>query len=187
MNRLKHHIAYCCGAMERTNDNGAVWREDIQNFLWQRNIGIFNPVKKPFTDYPQEDANFYDMLRGCRSQGDFDTLEKFCKKIVSSDLHMIDLCNFVIAEINTDVHMAGSYIELTYAALEKKPVIIMAKNGKKDLPGFLWGLGLRHEMFFESWERVKYYIDYICYSERIDDLGKWRFIDYNKVFGKIDC
>jgi hypothetical protein len=104
--------------------------------------------------------------------------------IVSVDLHFVDLSNFIIMAIDKSIHMCGSYCEITYASLEKKPIIVMCKQGRWEVPGFLWGMGLRHQMFFGSWGEVKDYIAHIAYAKTIDDLGRWRFLDYNKVYGR---
>jgi hypothetical protein len=184
MNRLSNHTTYLMGPMDDPKvSRGKVWREDISKFLWSRNIGVMNPCNKP-SDTGAEDDDAFDYMNKIKAEGKYDELESLMSPIVRIDLHMVDLCNFGILKVNKDSHMCGSYGEQTYAALEKKPIIVWCPQGKKEVPNWLFGNGMRHRMFFGSLEEVKQYITHIDTAKDIDCLGRWRFLDYDKIFNK---
>lgn len=181
-NRLKYHKVYVAGSIDESKDTAHIWRKEISEFLWQHNIGVYNPCDKPTG--PPENSDFVDYVNSIKDSGDFDKVSEIMYPVIKADLHMVDLSNFVIAAIDKDRHLAGTYCEICYSCLEKKPVIIWCPQGKAAIPNWLFGFGLRHEMFFETLDEVKEYIKHICYDENVDDLGRWRFIDYGKVFNR---
>lgn len=187
MNRLKNHSAYLAGSIDESKKTAHLWRQEISEFLWSHDIGVLNPCDKPIGI--QEDENFVDYTNGLKKDGKFDLVQNLMSEVVKADLHMVDLCNFVILVIDKSIHMCGSYNEQTYAALEKKPVIVLCEQGKEHIPNWLFGMGMRHEMFFNNMDEVKEYIKHIAYDDEdcIDTLGRWRFVDYDKVFNRQDC
>ena len=104
------------------------------------------------------------------------------KKIVSIDLHYLDLSNFVVAYLDLDVRLTGSITEITYAALEKKPIIIICPQGKAKLPNWLYGM-CDHRLFFDDIESSKQYINKVNNNKIFISAERWRFINYGKVFG----
>ena len=144
MNLLSGHQVYLVGPMDNVEDNGVVWRRDITPFLRKMNVGVLDPTDKA-CDYGYEDYRTKEKLAGLRELGEFDEICKIAKGIVRTDLRMVDRSDFVLAYIDTDVFMCGSFIEIAHAANQRKPIVIMCKQGKKNVPGFLWGL---YEDFF---------------------------------------
>lgn len=181
MNRLLSHTVYLAGSIDESKDTAHLWREEISKFLWGLGIGVYNPCDKPCGE--PEDAGFVDYCNALKRTGQYEKITEEMFNVVKADLHMVDLSNFVIAAIDKDRHLCGSYSEITYAALEKKPVIVWCPQGKSEVPSWLWGMGLRHEMFFTTLDEVEEYITHICFDEDVDDLGRWRFVNYKKVFG----
>jgi len=182
MNRLDRHTVYLAGSIDESKNTAHLWREEITNFLQPLGIGTFNPCDKPCGKV--EDPDFVDYCNQLKAEEKWDELVSEMTGVVRADLHMVDLSNFMIAAIDKDRHLCGSYSEITYAALEKKPVIIWCPQGKAQVPNWLWGLGLRHELFFSTLDEVKDYITHVHTSDVVDTLGRWRFINYRKVFGK---
>lgn len=182
MNRLNRHTVYLAGSIDESKNTAHLWREEMTKFLQPMGIGVFNPCDKP-CGIP-EDEGFVDFCNELKSEEQWEVITKEMVNVVRADLHMVDLSNFMIAAIDKDRHLCGSYSEVTYAALEKKPVILWCPQGKKAVPNWLWGMGLRHEIFFETLEEVKEYITHIHTAERVDTLQRWRFVDYGKVFGQ---
>lgn len=185
-NRLLGHIFYGCGPMDAVDDRGVGWREDIQTFLNEQGIGFANPCNNPVIGSLEEEHNYYDELKRLKELGEWETVIKYAKQIVRADLHLIDISNAVICYLDTDIHSSGTNTELTYAALEKKPVILVCKQGKEAIPNFLWGLGLDHNMFFDNWDQAKDYLCQVAYEQDVASIpafNRWRFIDYEKVFG----
>ena len=179
MGRLFHNLCYLIGPMDDPKaDRGYQWRAELSPWLQSHGIGVLNPF-----DLIENGDDDYAYRTALREEGRYDELEPIMQNIVSMDLHFVDISNFCIMQVRPDTHMCGSYNEQTYAALEKKPVIIFCPEGKNKIPLWLYGMGMRHQMFFSSVEEVKDYVNYINYDEAPDTLGRWRFIDYQKVFG----
>ena len=183
MNRLKNHITYLVGPMDEAHDRGHGWREDISTFLWNNDIGVLNPCDKP-SDMGDESDDTFELISRWKESEEYDLVTRAMSPIGKIDLHMVDLANFIIMKVDKDIHMCGSYFEACYASLEKKPVVVFCEQGKKKMPNWLFSMGLRHRMFFNSLDEVKMYIKHICYDSVIDNLGRWRFIDYKKVFNR---
>ena len=181
-NRLKGSFTYMAGGIDEVPDCGISWRKMMSEWLWDLEIGVFNPCDKP-TNFAKEDIPARDTLNEMRKNKDYAGMQKIMKDIVSADLHMVDLSTFLIVYIDKDIHMCGSYSEITYAScLEKKPIIICCKQGVENIPGWIWGI-CDYKLFFSSWIEVKKYITKVAFSKDFQDPS-WRFIDYDKVFGR---
>ena len=73
------------------------------------------------------------------------------KEIRNVDLRMVDISDFIIANIDLDVHACGTYEEIVTANRQKKPIIVRMKQGKSHAPDWLLGmLGSSHNMIFET-------------------------------------
>ena len=181
MNKLYNYSVYLVGPIDFAPDSGKGWREKISKFLNNFDINIFNPCNKPL-DMEEEDDGIRKKLHTLNENStneEYDDVSSFVKNIVTIYLHMLYLYTFNICYLHVDIPMCGTYSELTYAALEKKPVIVMCKQGKNKVPGWLWGI-LDHNLFFGNWEDVKDYIRDISLDRNVYDK-RWRFIDYNRV------
>lgn len=180
MNRLKFAKFYLAGPIRKGIDFIS-WRKDMSNFLWSIGAGVLDPCDKPLDHH--EDEFFQDKLLRLKSEGKYDTLASIVREVVTIDLHLVDLSTAVILHIDTDVHMQGSYAEMTYACLERKPLIVHAKNGKKNLPAWVFGHA-KHELFFDTWDEIKDYLNHIDKDKIVDTLNnRWKFLDYNKIYG----
>jgi hypothetical protein len=181
MNRLKNSLCYLCGAMDRVKDGGTGWREYISDRLKEISVGVLNPCDKP-TPYAQEDDNFRDRLESLKQSNKFDLVAKEMKPIAAVDLRMVDICHFVVMSVDLDVHMCGSYHESFVAANQKKPVLVMCNQGKENAPNWLFGV-LPHSHIFSSWNELLEYVNHINKDEIVDHLNRWRFFDWEKVYG----
>lgn len=182
--RLRNHIAYLAGPIENVSDVGVEWRLDITKFLNWLGIGVFNPCNKPILNYKvDEDKDFVFKVKELKRQGKFKEVQHLLQEIVRLDYKMVDLSNFLILHIDPNSHMCGSYAEMTLACYLRKPIIVHCEDLSR-VSGWCYGI-CDPEMFFSSWDDVKNYILHICFDENVDDIdSKWRFIDYDKVFGK---
>ena len=183
MNRLKGHSVYLVSPIDDCPEGGKTWREYFGNFLKSLEIGVFDPTKKPL-DIIDETLDNVAYIKNLKKAGDYTRVRNIMRKIVAADLHCCDLANFIVAFLDLNLAMCGTISEITFASLQKKPVIIICPQGKAAVPSWLFGLGLKHEMFFETFDDAENYIKHIAFDEKIDDLGRWRFIDYNKVFNE---
>lgn len=178
--KLKGHLAYLAGPIN-PNSDCASWRIDFCNFLWNLGIGVLNPVDKPLDHH--EDEEFQQKLIQLRQEEKYDEISSIMREIVTIDLHLVDLSSFIILYIDKDHHMMGSYAEATFACLERKPLIVICKQGKKSISPWLFGHA-KHNLFFDSFDEAKTYIQHIHEGKITDNLNyRWKFIDFNKVFG----
>lgn len=179
LNRLKFAKFYLAGPIRKDIDF-TTWRKDISEFLWSMGAGVLNPCDKPVDHH--EDEHFQDKLIRLRQEKQYDLLSEIMREVVTIDLHLLDLSTAVILHVDTDVHMQGSYAEMTYACLERKPLIVHAKNGKKNLPAWIFGHA-KHELFFDTWDEIKEYLIHIDQAPTIDVLNnRWKFLNYDKIY-----
>lgn len=183
MNKLKGHCAFLSGPIDRCPNGGRLWRIEITKFLNSMEIGALNPCSKPIINEKyDEDDDFVNKVNKLKHNGYYEELRKVMKNIVRADLSLVDRCDFLIAHINSEIPMCGTFSEIHQATLERKPVIIHSEHGLKTIPNWLYGL-CNHQLFFSSWDEVKNYIKMVAYND-IDDMdGKWKFLDYIKIFG----
>jgi len=197
MNRLKGSTCYLAGGIDNAVDLGRGWRTDIQNFLWMNDIGVLNPLEKPIKN-AIEDKNLHIEINKLKmlakmsieanqtetANAAFNKIEKLMMPVVSTDLAMVNVASFVILYIDKDIHMCGSYNEEAWAALQKKPIIICCKQGKWEIPNFIFKRYNRHHMMFSSFSEVKKYLIEVCHNnDFVDVTNTWKFFDYMKVHG----
>ena len=185
MNRLKNHIAYLAGSIDQSKDLGRGWREDMTPFLNNLDIGVFNPCDKAINNCKvHEDEKFVEHINELKRLGYLAHAQKEMQEIVRIDLKLVDLSNFLILNLVPDVHMCGSYGEQTLACFQRKPIIIHCAKGIHAIPNWLFGI-CDPELFFDTWSEVRAYITNIATGATVNDNdSKWRFLDYDKVFGR---
>ena len=181
MNRLKNSLCYLCGAMDRVKDGGAGWREYISAKLKKMNVGVLNPCDKP-TSYAKEGNDFRDRLEKLKKTKQFDLVAEEMKPIAAVDLRMVDICHFLVMSLDMNVHMCGSYHEAFVAANQKKPVLVMCEQGKENAPNWMFGV-LPHSHIFSSWSELLEYTSHINEDDDVCHLNRWRFFDWEKVYG----
>jgi hypothetical protein len=181
MNRLRGMTAYLCGAMDRVDDGGTAWREYITPKLQELGVGVFNPCNKP-SNYAPEDEDTRELISSLKVREDYDGVSKIMKPICAVDLRMVDIAHFIVMSLDVDSHLCGSYHEAFVAIGQKKPVVVMCKQGKKNLPNWLFG-AVPHQMVFSNWSESLEYLYHINEDEHVEHLNRWRFFNFNKVYG----
>lgn len=175
MNRLKNQRVYLAGAMDRVADRGNGWRDHITPFLESLGIVIFNPIKKP-TAIGQEDEITHKLKLQLKSQENYNELSSLMKTIRSVDLRLVDISDFLIVNLDLDIHPCGTYEEIFWANRQKKPIIIHMVQGKQKAPDWLFGT-IPHEMIFSSWEAIKNYLYHINTSSTMHNHNRWYFFN----------
>jgi len=56
------------------------------------------------------------------------------KQIRPVDLRMVDICDFLVVNLDLQVHACGTYEELFWANRMKKPVLIRIEQGIEHTP-----------------------------------------------------
>ena len=175
MNRLKNQRVYLAGAMDRVADRGSGWRDDITPFLENLGVIVFNPIKKP-TIVGQEDEQTHKYKIKLKLENNYDELSHLMKVIRSVDLRLVDISDFLIVNLDLDIHPCGTYEEIFWANRQKKPIIVHMVQGKQSAPDWLFGT-IPHEMIFSSWDQVKEYLIHINSWSEIDSHNRWYFFN----------
>lgn len=173
--RIKKQRCYLAGAMDRVSDRGATWRDEITPMLENMGISVLNPLKKPSTaGIENEDtARFKLKLKKTK---DYDNLTSLMKEIRAVDLRLVDISDFLIVNLDLDVHPCGTYEEIFWANRQKKPIIIRMVQGKTNAPDWLFGT-IPHQMMFSNWTEIMDYLIYINTGRDIEHLGRWCFFE----------
>lgn len=182
MHRLRGAVFYLSGPIDcvESEEDAIGWRQNITGFLHSIGAGVFNPLDKPMSTGVESYQNS-KYRHGLKQKGRFDEVRDIMKTVCSDDMRLVDNAHALILYIDKEVHMCGSYVETAWAALEKKPIIVMCRQGKAEVPDFLIGI-TPHRMFFGSWEEVKDYLYKIHTGEDSDTMKRWRFIEMDKVY-----
>lgn len=190
MNRLNGTMVYCVGPIDDVKDRGIGWRQSITPFLHSLGVKVLDPCNKAI-DKGIEVGDARNRREEIKKQldqtNDIDTqlflmkeMQQIMKPIVSVDLRMVDLSDFVILYIDRDAHMCGSYWEAAHSAIQRKPVIVCCKQGLGMIPDWCYGI-LKYEMFFTTLKEVKDYLSHVNTDILVDDLNRWKFFDYSKL------
>ena len=175
MNKLKNSRCYLCGAMDRVQDGGVGWRTMIRSALSDLGIQWLDPTRKPISIAAEDDAS-RKLRKHLKETMDFETLAKEMKPIRHVDLRMVDICDWVVVDLNLDVHACGTYEEIFLANSQKKPVMIRVEQGKKAAPDWLFGT-VPHAHIFSAWDELFYYIRKVA-NGCPNSFGRWYFFDW---------
>lgn len=175
MNRLLHQRVYLAGAMDRVSDRGNGWRDTITPFLESLGVIVFNPIKKPIM-IGQEDEATHRFKTKLKLEKKYDELSQLMKIIRSVDLRLIDISDFVIVNLDLDVHPCGTYEEIFWANRQKKPIIVHMVQGKQKAPDWLFGT-IPHDMIFSSWQEIQDYLTHIHSAVKIETFNRWYFFN----------
>ena len=174
-NRLKNQRVYLAGAMDRVHDRGNGWRDNITPFLENLGVIVFNPIKKP-TKIGKEDAETHRYKTKLKLEKKYDELSDIMKVIRGVDLRLVDISDFLIVNLDLDVHPCGTYEEIFLANRSKKPVVVHMEQGKHNAPDWLFGT-IPHKMIFSTWTEIQDYLNYIDTHAEIEHHNRWRFFE----------
>jgi len=174
-NRLKNQRVYLAGAMDRVADRGNGWRDSITPFLQSLGIVVFNPIKKP-SSIGQEDESVQQIKKQYKLNHEYDKLSQLMKTIRAIDLRLVDISDFLIVNLDLDIHPCGTYEEIFWANRQKKPIIVHMVQGKSQAPDWLFGT-IPHQMIFSSWNEIKKYLNDINGDFDIQSFNRWYFFD----------
>jgi len=176
MNRLAYNRGYLCGAMDRVDDGGIGWRAELQKQLADLKIFWLEPTNKPI-DIGIEDIPSRCIRKQAKEQGRFDLVQHDMKLIRNVDLRMVDIADFIVVNLDMDVHACGTYNELYLGNSEKKPIIVRVEQGKEHCPDWLFGT-IPHEMIFSTWDEVYKYLRHVSRDKKVDTFGRWYFFNF---------
>jgi nucleoside 2-deoxyribosyltransferase len=196
-NRLKGSIIYLAGPIQYADDWGVTWRKQATAYLHSLGIGVIDPCDKP-SDMAQEDADTQSWLDSLKKNADLmldsnkpelanrylDEYSNFLKEVVSVDLRFVDKSDALLVYINKDIYSCGTFHETSHAFLQRKPVVCFtAGKSITNIPGWLYGHG-KYSMFYPSLNEALAYVRYIHEDKDIDTQNRWKFLDYDKIYGR---
>ena len=173
MQRLLNQRVYLAGAIDRVVDRGQTWRDNISPFLNSLGITVFNPITKP-TEIGLEDEDTHLVKSKLKSQKRYDELSSMMKVIRAVDLRLVDISDFMIVNLDLEVHPCGTLEEIFWANRQKKPIIIHMVQGKENTPDWIFGT-IPHQNIFSDWNEIKTYLTHINESENIETHRRWYF------------
>jgi hypothetical protein len=172
MNNLKNTRTYLVGAMDRVQDGGVQWREKISIPLKEMGVNILDPCKKIIHNLSEELSR--QQIDIYKSLKQYSKIRKEFGVIRSADLRCVDISDFIIAHIDTEVHACGTYEEITTANRQKKPVLVWCEQGKRHAPNWLFFM-LPHQHIFSSMEDLLKYLKKVNSSKSPETLQRWFF------------
>ena len=182
MNRLKLQRFYLVGPMDHDRESGREWREDMSEWLFSRKAIPLNPYYKPLLDEEDglEDDDNYKKRVEAQERGDWDELARLTVPVIRTDLRMVDHCDAIIVNMDLEKYPCGTWDEMFTAINQKKPVIVHAAQTRHKLPHWMFAR-FNHQMFFDTWEDLKNYLDDVDQGEEVENFNRWKFFDYEPL------
>lgn len=172
-NNLKNTKTYLVGAMDRVSDGGISWRNKITPHIEQFGIRVINPCDKPIYGVKENDETRW-WIEYYKETRQFEKIKEKFGVIRNADLRCVDISDFIIAHIDLDVHICGSYEEIVTANRQKKPVLVWCKQGKEFAPNWLFFM-LPHYHIFGSMSELINYLATINQHGNVRELSRWFF------------
>jgi hypothetical protein len=175
MNKLQGMRTYLAGAMDRVPDGGCAWRRQITPYLINLGVSVIDPCKKPIGSAIECDETRH-WIEYYKETKQYDKIRDKFGILRTSDLRCIDICDFIVAQIDLDVHACGTYEEIVTANRQKKPIMIWCKQGKQHAPNWLFFM-LPHQHIFDNMEQVMGYLHDVDSNKNTNNYGRWIFFD----------
>ena len=174
MGLLENTIVYEIGSIEDSKDHGVGWRERVTSFMEERKIKVLDPCHKQFIKDIKETGEANKELRAWRRDGEFDKVADKMREIRIYDLKMVDRADFLFCYLDKDIPTCGSWEEIFWGAGRlKKPVFFVYKQGKNEVPLWLFGT-IPHKYFYNSIDEALEVIDKIDKGEIEMDSDRWK-------------
>jgi len=153
--KLEYSTVYLAGPIDYADDHGIGWRKSITEQLVQMGILVLDPTNKP-GNLVSETQKEQDLIRKYKKEKDWTSLCKFMKSIRRTDLRLVDMSDFIIALIDTNIHMCGTYDEIFTAEDQQKPVLFIVPNGIESLSSWMYSVINPAEVFDDVESCVNY-------------------------------
>jgi hypothetical protein len=167
--------------MDRVPDGGLGWRRDIQADLGDLEIQWLDPTNKPIA-LGEEGQEARELRHQAKKEGRYDVVAKQMKVIRCVDLRMVDISDFMIVNIDLDVHACGTYEETTTANRQKKPMLFHIEQGKRNTPDWLLA-AVPHQLIFSKWADLKMYVRHVATAPigQVEALNRWYFFNFTGI------
>jgi len=175
--RLNNHRVYLAGPIDHASDDGVGWREELTPYLEKLGLTILDPTNKPtsqcrYNEIGDEKEHIQKLVNLKR----WDELREMAKEIVLVDLRMVEVSDFLIAYVDKDVHICGTYDEIFESLRRRKPTLIVHKGGKAEMSMWLRGK-MNHNFVFDSFAELYDYLLALHDGTVEPDYTRWVFFD----------
>lgn len=116
--RLRNLSYYLCGPIDKCPNYGKQWRDLIIDKLHKYKCKSLDPLNKPF-DTGIEDTENIKQRKMWKEAGKYDLLKQDMKIIRNVDLRMVDLSDFIIANLDMNLNPCGTWEEIFWANRQK--------------------------------------------------------------------
>lgn len=176
MNRLKNTRAYLVGAIDRCADKGVGWRKQIKLDLSDLGIFWLDPTQKPI-NIGVEDDESRQLRREAKLLGNYRAVAAEMTPIRKVDRRMVNISDFLIVNIDIQIHACGTYDEFALANSQDKPILVHVEQGKSECPDWIFAcIDERH--IFGTWAELIRYVRHIAHDNKVDLMGRWLFFDW---------
>lgn len=122
MNLLNGLRVYLSGPIEFCKDAGTKWRDYITPFLESLGCVVLDPTKMS-NDIPEQER--VSRFNAYRDAKDYQSMYELASLTRQFDLRLIDACDYVIALVDQNVSMCGTWEELAMATDQRKPILLV--------------------------------------------------------------
>jgi len=175
--KLNQTRCYLAGPIDYAKDDGVAWRRNFTKFLKRVGAIPLDPTDKPVSQCKyNEIGDEKIMIEKLVELNRWDELREMAKEIVLVDLRMVEVSDFLVAYVNTDIPMCGTWDEIFESLRQRKPTYVVVEGGKKKMPMWLRGK-LNHNFCFESFEELEAYLTGLHTGIIEPDYTRWVFFD----------
>tara|TARA_R100000406_G_C3100092_1_gene121724 strand:+ start:270 stop:902 length:633 start_codon:yes stop_codon:yes gene_type:complete len=175
--RLTNTRCYLAGPIDNADDDGVAWRVKFTEILKRFGVIALDPTNKPTSQCKyNEIGDEKDLIEKLVALERWDELREMAKEIVLVDLRMVEVSDFLVAYVNTDISMCGTWDEIFESLRQRKPTYVVVEGGKAKMPMWLRGK-LNHNFCFASFEELEAYLDALHKGVVEPDYTRWVFFD----------
>lgn len=179
--RLQDMRIYLSGACECAPETGADWRKEVTPPLVALGLTVFDPVHSDITlpcGISKQEEFIY--VKKLREEGNYSELEKIMKEITHMDCRMCDCADILLVYLDSTIQTTGTIHEIIISVMQKKPIYVACKQGKKHIPLWLFGI-IPHTYMFETLTEAVQELTKISKTSDKDlktlDNKRWLFVN----------
>jgi nucleoside 2-deoxyribosyltransferase len=175
--RLNNHRVYLAGPIDHADDDGVAWRQKLSPYLKKMGLTILDPTDKPVSQCRYNEVGAEkDHIQKLKKLKRWDELRNLAKEIVLVDLRMVEVSDFMIAYVDKDIHLCGTFDEIFESLRRRKPTLIVHKGGKAEMSMWLRGK-MNHNFIFDSFDELYEYLEALHDGTVEPDYTRWVFFD----------
>lgn len=146
-NNLNGFVCYLAGPIDFCPDLGTgTWRNEVKKNLKHLGIKFIDPTSEILGCKRDVNAE-QNLIQKYKRFGDYDSLRHMMKEIRRKDLRSVDLSDFLVCYIDTEIFMFGSVDELITAERQRKPIFGIFPRGIRKAPSWAFAVFKPENMF----------------------------------------